>query len=155
MARHDHARHRGDAQPGVTRWANPDPPCGAGPWASAPSHAGDMGGIRETRIESPARFSGCADNVRGRLAHSGLVQRHPQQAALTVGPAGLTEVLFTFAALPFILLFNMLVLPGALVVAVLDPLCGCGLAVAAPVLIALAVLCGLAGGGLWFYRNRR
>ena len=74
---------------------------------------------------------------------------------LTKGPAGLTEVLVTLAALPFILLFNMLALPGALVVAVLDPLCGCGLAVAAPVLIALAVLCGLAGGGLWFYRNRR
>ena len=66
-----------------------------------------------------------------------------------------TEVLGTLAAIPIILLFNMLVLPGALVVAVLDPLCGCGLAVAAPVLIALAVLCGLAGGGLWFYRNRR
>ena len=74
---------------------------------------------------------------------------------LTKGPAGLTEVLVTLAALPFILLFNMLALPGALVVTVLDPLCGCGLAVAAPVLIALAVLCGLAGGGLWFYRNRR
>ena len=74
---------------------------------------------------------------------------------LTKGPAGLTEVLVTLAALPVILLFNMLALPGALVVTVLDPLCGCGLAVAAPVLIALAVLCGLAGGGLWFYRNRR
>ena len=74
---------------------------------------------------------------------------------LTKGPAGLTELLVTLAALPFILLFNMLALPGALVVAVLDPLCGCGLAVAAPVLIALAVLCGLASGGLRFYRNRR
>ena len=48
-------------------------------------HAGDMGGRRETHFESPARFSGCADNVRGRLAHSGLVQRHPQQAALNEG----------------------------------------------------------------------
>ena len=75
---------------------------------------------------------------------------------LTLGqPAGVAALLITLAALPFILLFNLLVLPGALVVFVLDPVCGCGIAVAAPVLIALAVLCGLAGGGLRFYRSSR
>ena len=73
---------------------------------------------------------------------------------LSVGPAGLTELLVTLAALPFILLVNILALPGSLVAAVLDPLCDCGVAVAAPVLIALAVICGLTGGGLWFYRDR-
>ena len=73
---------------------------------------------------------------------------------LTVGPAGLTEMLVTLVALPFILLFNVLILPGALVVAVLEPLCGCGLAVTGPVLIALAMLCGLTSGGLWLHRRR-
>ncbi len=48
----------------------------------------------------------------------------------------------------------ILALPGALAAAVLDPLCDCGVAVAAPVLIALAVICGLTGGDLWFYRDR-
>ena len=52
-----------------------------------------------------------------------------------------TEVLGTLAAIPIILLFNILALPGALVGG-------------APVLIALAVLCGLTGGGLWLYRSR-
>ena len=77
------------------------------------------------------------------------------QLPLTKGPAGLTETLFTFAALPFILLFNILGTPGALVVAALEPLCGCGTAVAGPVLIALAALCGLTSGGLWTYRHRQ
>ena len=45
----------------------------------------------------------------------------------------------------------MLSLPGALVVAVLEPFCG--VAVAAPVLVALAVLCGFTSGGLWLYRR--
>lgn len=72
---------------------------------------------------------------------------------LTKGPAGLTEVLVTLAALPFILLFNLLVLPGTLVVDVLEPLCGCGRTAAAPVLIALAVTCGLTSGGLWLHRR--
>ena len=75
------------------------------------------------------------------------------QLPLTKGPAGLTETLFTFAALPFILLFNILVAPGALVVAVLEPFCGCGSAVAGPVLIASAMLCGLTSGGLWLYHR--
>ena len=61
----------------------------------------------------------------------------------------------TWALIPIILLFNLLWLPGGLVVAVLEPLCGCGHAVAGPVLIALAVLCGLTSGGLWLsYRHR-
>ena len=65
----------------------------------------------------------------------------------------MTDLIVTLAAFPFILLFNMLSLPGALVVAVLEPLCGCGIAVATPVLMALAVLCGLTSGGLWLYRR--
>jgi len=69
------------------------------------------------------------------------------------GPATVTDLLVTLAAFPFILLFNMLSLPGALVVAELEPLCGCGIAVAAPVLVALAVLCGRTSGGLWLYRR--
>lgn len=69
------------------------------------------------------------------------------------GPARLTELIVTLAAFPFILLFNILSLPGALVVAALEPLCGCGITVAAPVLMALAVLCVLTGGGLWLYRR--
>lgn len=62
-------------------------------------------------------------------------------------------MIVTLAAFLFILLFNMLALPGALVVAVLEPLSGCGIAFAAPVLMALAMLCGLASGGLWLYRR--
>lgn len=69
------------------------------------------------------------------------------------GPARVTDLIVTLAAFPFILLFNMLSLPGALIVAVLEPLCGCGIAVAAPVLMALAMLCGLTSGGLWIYRR--
>lgn len=77
------------------------------------------------------------------------------QLPLTVrGPAAATDLLVTVAALPFILLFNVLALPGTLVVAVLDPFCGCGIAVAAPFLIALAALCGLTSGGLWMDRHR-
>ena len=75
---------------------------------------------------------------------------------LTKGqPAGVTEWLITLAAFPFILLFNMLAIPGALVTAVLEPVCGCGLALAAPLLIALALLCGLVGGVLRFCRISR
>ena len=59
----------------------------------------------------------------------------------------------TWVLIPIILLFNILVAPGALVVAVLEPLCGCGTAVTGPVLIALAVLCGLTSGGLWLSRR--
>ena len=66
----------------------------------------------------------------------------------------MTDLLVTLAAFPFILLFNMLALPGAHVVAVLEHLCGCGIAVAAPVFVALAVLCGLTSGGLWLHRRR-
>lgn len=77
------------------------------------------------------------------------------QLPLTLGgPATATELLVTVAALPFILLFNILALPGALVVAVPDPFCGCGNAVAAPFLMALAALCSLTSGGLWIYRHR-
>ena len=65
----------------------------------------------------------------------------------------MTDLLATLASLPFILLFNMLSLPGALVVAELEPFCGCGIAVAAPVFVALAVLCGPTSGGLWLYRR--
>ncbi|MXX24002.1 MAG: hypothetical protein F4Z82_00945 [Caldilineaceae bacterium SB0668_bin_21] len=32
-------------------------------------------------------------------------------------------------------------------------LCGCGIAVAAQVLVVLAVLCGRTSGGLWIYRR--
>lgn len=78
------------------------------------------------------------------------------QLPLTIGgPASVTDVLVTVAALPFSLLFNILALPGALVVAVLDPFCGCGIAVAAPFLMALAALCRLTSGGLWIYRHCR
>ena len=77
------------------------------------------------------------------------------QLPLTLGgPATATDLLVTLAALPFILLFNVLALPGALVVAVLDPFCGCGIAVAAAFFIALAALCGLTSGGLWRYHHR-
>ena len=38
----------------------------------------------------------------------------------------MTDLLVTLAAFPFILLFNMLALPGAHVVAVLEHLCGSG-----------------------------
>ena len=73
---------------------------------------------------------------------------------ITLGEfANIPELLVTLAALPFILLFNMLALPGALVVSVSEPLCGCGTAVAAPILIALATLSGLTSGGLWLYRR--
>ena len=65
----------------------------------------------------------------------------------------MTDLLIILAAFPFILLFNILALPGAHVVAVLERLCGCGIVVAAPVLVALAVLCGLTSGGLWLYRR--
>jgi len=64
-----------------------------------------------------------------------------------------TDLLATWAAFPFIFLFNMLSLPGAIVVAVFEPFCGCGIAVTAPVLVALALLCGLTIGGLWLYRR--
>ncbi len=75
---------------------------------------------------------------------------------ITLGEfANVTELVVTLAALPITLLFNILVAPGALVVAALEPLCGCGTAVAGPVLIALAVLCGLTSGGLWLSRRRR
>lgn len=108
----------------------------------------------EKRRESSARFGGCADIVRGRLAHPGLIQHHPEQAALNARRVcqgdGLARYL---GGVPFILLFNTLSLPGALVVAVLEPFCGCGVAVAAPVLVALAVLCGFTSGGLWLYRR--
>ena len=63
------------------------------------------------------------------------------------------RVLLALAASPFILLFNMLPLPGALAVAVLEPFCGCAIVVAAPVFVALAVLCGLTSGDLWLYRR--
>ena len=56
--------------------------------------------------------------------------------------ADLTGWLVTLAAIPFILLVNLLALPGALVGG-------------APVLIALAVICGLMSGGLWLYRRRQ
>lgn len=75
---------------------------------------------------------------------------------LPLTPGGLvrvTDFLVTLAAFPFILLFNMLALPGAHAVAVLEPFCGCGIAVATPILVALAVLCGLTRGGLWLYRR--
>ncbi|MYH60551.1 MAG: hypothetical protein F4148_01860 [Caldilineaceae bacterium SB0675_bin_29] len=73
---------------------------------------------------------------------------------LTLGePARVTDLLVTLAAFPFILLFDMLSLPGALVVAVFEPFCGCGIAVAAPVFVALAVRCDLTSGGLWLYRR--
>ena len=68
--------------------------------------------------------------------------------------AGASELVVTLAAIPFIILVNILAIPGALVVAVLEPICGCGVVAAAPVLIALAILCGLGGGGLWFHRRR-
>ena len=67
--------------------------------------------------------------------------------------AGVSDLVVTLAALPFIILINILTIPGALVVTVLEPVCGCGVAAAAPVLIALAILCGLAGGGLWLHRR--
>ena len=62
------------------------------------------------------------------------------------------RVLLALAAFPFILLFNMLSLPGALAVAVFEPFCGCAIVVATPVFVALAVLCGLTSGDLWLYR---
>ena len=65
------------------------------------------------------------------------------QLPITFGePDSVTQGIITLVALPFILLFNMLWLPGALVGG-------------APVLIALAVLCGLTSGGLWIYRRRQ
>ena len=60
----------------------------------------------------------------------------------------------TWVLIPIILLFNILAAPGSLVVAVLEPLCGCGTAVAGLVLIASAVICGLTSGGLWLHRRR-
>ena len=59
----------------------------------------------------------------------------------------------TWVLIPIIVLFNILAAPAALVVAVLEPICGCGTAVTGPVLIALAVLCGLTSGGLWLSRR--
>ena len=73
---------------------------------------------------------------------------------ITFEPDSVALGIVTWALIPIILLFNMLALPGVLVVAVLEPLCGCGHAVAGPVLIASAMLCGLTSGGLWLYRRR-
>ena len=67
--------------------------------------------------------------------------------------AGALDLVVTLAALPFILLVNILTIPGALAVTILEPDCGCGVATTAPVLIILAILCGLAGGGLWLHRR--
>ena len=72
----------------------------------------------------------------------------------TLEPGSVALGIVTWVSIPIILLLNMLWLPGGLVIAVLEPLCGCGTAVAGPVLIASAVLCGLTSGGLWLYRRR-
>ena len=74
---------------------------------------------------------------------------------LTLESGSVALGIITWIAIPIILLLNMLWLPGGLVVAVLEPLCGCGSAVAGPVLIALAMLCGLTSGGMWLYHRHQ